>query len=188
MREYAALGDEEEAAHCWRDLDVTFFGHQLVYTILLAAFENPAKEDLLLRLIRRFEASGEVSQVCFESLIPLLYTTCALLLIYQNSNDILRPSYCTKQCQIVCAQALGEHRFIPHLLSAPVRLMCRHRSRRASRGWRLNWLTCSWITLPAPRSLLPTRLLQSGLAGFLWELPPRQKPRGDPHESSHAGS
>ena len=63
VKEYAALGDEEEAARCWRDLDVTFFGHQLVYTILLEAFETPAKEELLLRLIRRFEASGEVSQV-----------------------------------------------------------------------------------------------------------------------------
>jgi hypothetical protein len=63
VKEYSALGDEEEAARCWRDLDVSFFGHQLVFSILLAAFEMPSKEDLLLHLIRRFEASGEVSQV-----------------------------------------------------------------------------------------------------------------------------
>jgi hypothetical protein len=63
VKEYSVLADEEEAAHCWRELDVSFFGHQLVFTILLEAFETPGKEDLLLRLIRRFEASGEVSHV-----------------------------------------------------------------------------------------------------------------------------
>lgn len=72
--EYVVTGDAEEAARCWRELGVTFFGHQLVFTILLMAFEAPAKADLLLQLIKRFAASGEVSQVTVKP-VPVLSHT-----------------------------------------------------------------------------------------------------------------
>ena len=63
VKEFLASSDAEEAARCWHDLDVSFFGHQLVFTILVAAFEAPAQAQLLQQLIQRFALSGEVSQV-----------------------------------------------------------------------------------------------------------------------------
>ena len=63
VKEFLVSSDAEEAARCWRDLDVSFFGHQLVFTILVAAFEAPAQAQLLQQLIQRFALSGEVSQV-----------------------------------------------------------------------------------------------------------------------------
>lgn len=63
VKEFLTNEDENEAARCWRELDVSFYGHQLVFTILLAAFEFPQKTDLLMQLIHRFAQSGEVTQV-----------------------------------------------------------------------------------------------------------------------------
>ena len=63
MKEFLVSKDENEAGRCWRELDVSFYGHQLVFTILVAAFELPAKSEELMQLIKRFEKSGEVSQV-----------------------------------------------------------------------------------------------------------------------------
>ena len=62
VKEFLDSNDEGEAAKCWRDLDVSFYGHQLVYAVLLAAFEFPAKSDQLMQLLNRFADSGEVSQ------------------------------------------------------------------------------------------------------------------------------
>lgn len=67
MKEFLASKDEDEAGRCWRELDVSFYGHQLVFAILVAAFEFPAKSEQLMLLIKRFEKSGEVSQVCQDS-------------------------------------------------------------------------------------------------------------------------
>lgn len=63
VTEYTISKDEDEAAHCWRDLDVAFYGHQLIYTILLAAFEGCSQSEQLIKLIERFASTGEVSEV-----------------------------------------------------------------------------------------------------------------------------
>lgn len=89
--EYMVTGDAEEAARCWHDLGVGFYGHQLIFTILLSAFEAPAKAELLLQLIKRFAASGEVSQVApnasqkAESLLDM--AKCLLLLFCLEFED-----------------------------------------------------------------------------------------------------
>ena len=73
MKEFLASKDEDEAGRCWREMDVSFYGHELIFAMLVAAFENPAKSEQLMQLIKRFEKSGEVSQVC---ICPACQETC----------------------------------------------------------------------------------------------------------------
>ena len=76
VKEYLESKDEGEAARCWRELDVSFYGHQLVYSILATAFEVPAKSEQLMGLLKRFAQSGEVSQVgtlCTKSCVLCSY-------------------------------------------------------------------------------------------------------------------
>ena len=38
-------GDEKDASRQWRDLNLPFYGHQLVFTILRASFGQPDKHE-----------------------------------------------------------------------------------------------------------------------------------------------
>ena len=84
MKEFLASKDEDEAGRCWRELDVSFYGHQLVFTILVAAFEFPAKSDQLMQLIKRFEKSGEVSQVMPAIAVLHMMLVVSLLSAYHS--------------------------------------------------------------------------------------------------------
>lgn len=93
-------GDAAEAARCWRDLDVSFYGHQLVFSILVNAFEAPAKADQLLQLIKRFAASGEVSQVPSQTLTRTSYSDQLLVHLFLHVLPMPRP-------RIRCSQDPG---------------------------------------------------------------------------------